>query len=259
MTIRNVIKPIFVGFAGITIFVLFSGIVFYLTPNKGWAYFVCGITGSFGMGYFLYKFASPISPAIALIIVPFMFSGAHLSDYVRLKREPVMTGARVGDIARYQDKNVFGLIDVQVLHADATSYSYSYYSKEGSSSKKVFIPVFVIPLVDTSREKGASVEVYAACSGKSCNTRIRSDGKFAVRLDKNNTRPEIYDAFGKAAQKASGDSALMRGKSPVFVELIHNLHTAQAQSLRNGILVYLGLLALWFAVSIWSIRADAKS
>jgi len=251
-------KPLGVGIAGITIFTFITFFVFYFTPHRGAAYFISGVAAFFGVGYFIYKFTK-ISPLTALVVVPVMFSGMFLSDYFHIRKEKILPGINPSAIVKNPQVNVFELENFRIRTENLISHSYSYYRKGGSSSGKVIVPVYLIPLSDAMENSEEPVWVFATCSSESCHQKIRPHWKFAIRRNKNNTNPEDLDAYNDAFRKKYSAPPALVKMNPVFVRLTPDVYLTGIRMRRYAILIYLGVIVTWIMVSLFSLRFDNKN
>ncbi len=248
-----ILKPYIIGSLGITVFTLFAIAVSFFTMNNGVTYFICGITGAFGVGYFIHRLAKPVSPLTVLVIIPCMFSGTLISEYIHLSKEKIIHQMKPSEIKAHRSSLLFELSNYHVLHDKKSSYTGTWRYKDKSAT----IHVYTVPVVDDDWQPDDTVEVFAVCeknfeNSGDCGNAFSPDKGFAKLVVQRSTNH--YKSFEVSAKKGVKDHDYKIADTITFVELISDIHLYAIKKRRYGIIIFFGLLLLWNAVSFWSVR-----
>lgn len=252
------LKPYLMGSLGILAFTSFCIIISLLVRNNGITYFICGTTGAFGMGYYLHKFAKPLSPLTALLIIPCMFSGIFLADYLFISTAKIIRNIKPSQISAHQSSSLFELSDFHILYTMKSSYTGTWRYKDKSAK----IHVFTVPVADSDWQSDDIISVFAICeknfeNSSNCDQAFLPHKRFAKRVDSSNS--ERTKSFLMSAKLGSQSKNLHIGENIVFIELIANIDLYALKKRRYGVILLLGLLFLWNFVCYLSQRYAAKA
>lgn len=252
----SALRPYAVGSLAAAVFTVFSVLVSYIAQNNGVTYFICGVTGAFGIGYAIYRLAGPVSPLTALVLIPCMFSGVFIGEYLHLMRERVIA-ARPSELKAHASSDVFELRNHRIVREMKSSYSGTWRYKDKSAT----IHVYAVPVVDEGWGPGESVEVFAVCektfgNSGSCDGAFHPGKRFAKRIVRQTS--DHYKSFEVSVKRGVKDHDLHVAGSIVFVELISDISVYAARKRNFGIMLCAGLVLLWNAVSFWSVRYESK-
>lgn len=249
----SIFKPFVIGSLGIAVFTLFAIAVSLITMNNGVTYFICGVTGALGVGYYIHRLAKPISPLTVLVVIPCMFSATLISEYIHLSEEKIIRQIKPSEIKAHRSSLLFELSNYHVLHDMKSSYTGTWRYKDKSAT----IHVLTVPIVDNDWQPDDNVEVFAVCeknyeNSGNCDNAFFPHKGFAKLVLQRTTHH--YKSFEVSAKQGAKDHDYRIADAITFVELISDIRLYAIKKRRYGIVIFLGLLFLWNAVSFWSVH-----
>jgi hypothetical protein len=245
----NNIKAYLLGSLGIFIYFIITIMLSLLIKNNGIVYFISGICCFFGLGFYFVKLSNPISPLSVLLIIPCMFAGTYLSEYIQLKNEIIVQAKNPRDIFLYNSSNYFELSNYLILN----QYKNTIIEIKKIQDRSSKISVTVVPIVNQNWMLEDKIEIFATCeenfeNNYNCENAFLIYSKFAKLI---NSQTSNHDnSLNNAAIQGGKKYNLNLSENLKFIELITDIELYANNKKKYGIIIFLSFLFLWIFVSI---------
>ncbi len=249
----RIVKPFIIGSFLITILAIIATTVSYFFRDNGVTYFFCGVLGAFGGGFFIYKFAQPISPLTVIMIIPVMFSGIFFSEYIQIKTAKILLNTEPSTIKSDNSTEIFELTNYKILTKMISKYSFTKREKDRIFHKTVC----TTPIVNSDWVINNQINLFAVCEKDDCSSCFSANQKFA-RVLKSETS-DNFKSYIQSMKNGVKKNNLNLVNKPIFIELIEDINQYATKKRDLGIIIFLSLLFLWNFISIFSFKTKKEN
>ncbi|MBN2693667.1 hypothetical protein JXR93_03305 [bacterium] len=248
------LQPFLFGSLFILLFLTITTTISFILMNNGLVYLIGGVLGSFGGGFFIYRFAKPISPLTSIVIVPIMFAGIFLSEYIDIKVTKIEFNRTPSSIKLDTSIKIFELIDYKILTKMISKYSFTRREKDRVFHKTVC----TIPIVNSDWVINNQIDLFAVCEKDNCSSCFSENQKFGkiVKLETSDNFKSYIESVKNGAKK---NSLNIKIDKLIFVELIEDIDQYAQKKRDSGIIIFLSLLFIWNFISIFSFKKGKEN